>query len=72
MTFDEYQEHTNKTAVYPKEYGVVYTLIGLVNESGEAVGKLKKMIRGDFGKIDINNPPDEVKEILVDEIMDTV
>lgn len=50
MTFDEYQEFTRSTAVYPgsgQETGeaVVYTALGLTGEAGEAAEKIKKRIR---------------------------
>lgn len=47
MEYAEYKEKALTTAVYPKEYGKIYTILGLGNEIGEAGGKLKKMIRGD-------------------------
>lgn len=47
MNFEEYQFQAEKTAIYPKEKGLEYTILGLANEAGEVAGKLKKMIRGD-------------------------
>jgi NTP pyrophosphatase (non-canonical NTP hydrolase) len=54
MNFDEYQDKAIETAIYPKEIptklgGIVYTVLGLVNEAGEAAGKLKKIIRDHGG-----------------------
>ena len=43
--FDVFQEECKKTAIYPKSQGLVYTTLGLMNESGEVGGKVKKMIR---------------------------
>lgn len=48
MTFDEYQVQAKQTAVYPKTQGIQYTVIGLNDEAGELLGKLKKWMRGDY------------------------
>ena len=42
MTFNEYQSHAHKTAVY-KNY--LYPYLGLAEEAGEVCGKMKKHIR---------------------------
>lgn len=47
MKADEYQDWTNKTALYPKSSSLIYTTIGLANEAGEVLGQVKKMIRDD-------------------------
>ncbi len=47
ISFDYYQERTRETIVYPKEHAVAYTMLGLANEAGEALGKYKKVLRGD-------------------------
>jgi len=47
VTFKEYQEATEETAIYPKESGVVYTALGLNGEAGEVAEKVKKAIRED-------------------------
>lgn len=52
MDLNSYQQWTRTTAVYPgaNEHGfeeVNYLTLGLVSESGEVAGKLKKIIRGD-------------------------
>jgi NTP pyrophosphatase (non-canonical NTP hydrolase) len=49
MHMNDYQEETAKTAVYPKETALGYLTLGLVNESGEVAGKVKKFLRGDYG-----------------------
>jgi len=48
MKLDEYQERTRETAVYPEIYGLLYTTLGLNDESGEVAGAVKKHIRGDY------------------------
>ena len=45
MDLNEYQNRALKTAIYPSEMGLVYTVLGLVGESGEVAEKIKKMIR---------------------------
>lgn len=48
-----YQSWTEETAIYPDEFpafvdaGLVYTTMGLNDEAGEVLGKLKKAIRED-------------------------
>lgn len=49
MTLNEYQERADKTALYPRDgQGLpVYTALGLAEEAGEFVGKVKRGLRGD-------------------------
>lgn len=47
MTLDEYQQRAVRTAIYPSHVSILYPLIGLSNEAGEALGKMKKILRGD-------------------------
>ena len=50
MDFDEYQDKSSSTAVYPDiGHNFVYPTLGLADESGEVVGKIKKVIRDDGG-----------------------
>ncbi|MBP6925448.1 MAG: nucleoside triphosphate pyrophosphohydrolase family protein [Candidatus Pacebacteria bacterium] len=49
MTFDEYQKTAELTAKYPDKHKIIYAALGLGNESGEVLGKIKKWIRGDDG-----------------------
>ena len=43
MDFDEYQKEANKTAIYPVLGAkFVYPTLGLADEAGEVVGKIKK------------------------------
>ena len=51
MKFDEYQEATATTAVYPGQgsiTGLYYVGLGL-GEAGEVQGKIKKILRDDDG-----------------------
>ena len=47
MRAEDYQLWTDKTALYPRDAGIVYTTIGLANEAGECLGVVKKMMRDD-------------------------
>lgn len=45
MTFNEYQNEGHTYAVYPENYAIVYTALGLAGEAGEYAGKISKVIR---------------------------
>ncbi len=47
IDFDQYQQFTESTAIYPEEHGVTYCALGLNGESGEVAEKVKKAIRDD-------------------------
>lgn len=49
MEFDEYQEKTGETAVYPEEDVIDYLALGVAGEAGEIAEKIKKQRRGDRG-----------------------
>lgn len=49
MQANEYQAWTEKTAIYPKDEGIVYTALGLAGETGEVANVVKKIIRDDNG-----------------------
>jgi NTP pyrophosphatase (non-canonical NTP hydrolase) len=67
MKANEYQEWTEKTAIYPKNAGLAYTIIGLASEVGEIAGKYKKCIRDDGSIL-----TEERKEQLLDELGDVL
>ena len=47
--FNSYQRSAAKTAVYDDAYKVIYPTMGLANEAGEVVGKVKKVLRDKDG-----------------------
>lgn len=66
MQFNEYQDLTSQTAVYPKDnlkLSAAYCALGLANEAGEATGKIKKWIRGD-SELDVHALEKEIGDVL--------
>jgi NTP pyrophosphatase (non-canonical NTP hydrolase) len=63
---DMYQKSAKATAIYPRDYSIVYPAIGLAGEAGEVANKVKKLIR--------DNPDmtDDIKEKIGDEIGDVL
>lgn len=45
LTLNEYQEMALETAIYPKEFKVIYPALGITGEAGEVSDKIKKLIR---------------------------
>ena len=53
FSFNEYQESSQATAIYPEiGHCATYPILGLVNEAGEVAGTFKKVFRDKDGKID--------------------
>ena len=69
MNFKEYQKKALKTALFPKKYRIIYSAIGLGNEAGEVLGKVKKWLRGDDGKGSMSK---ERRLALKDELGDVL
>ncbi|PIP68887.1 hypothetical protein CO033_00905 [Candidatus Nomurabacteria bacterium CG_4_9_14_0_2_um_filter_32_10] len=69
MKLKEYQKKALITAFHPKKYKVIYPALGLGNESGEVMGKIKKWLRGDDGKGKMSK---ERKESLKEELGDVL
>lgn len=65
MKANEYQEWSEKTAIYPKDAGLAYVILGLMSEAGEVAGKYKKCIRDDNGILS-----EERKNQMIDETGD--
>jgi NTP pyrophosphatase (non-canonical NTP hydrolase) len=52
MNFQEYQEKSRKTAIYPNSgENFIYPTLGLAGEAGEVAEKIKKVIRDNDGKV---------------------
>ena len=68
LTLDEYQRGAKRTALYP-HLGAswVYPALGLANEAGEVLGKLKKVIRDQGGVI-----TEQARDALKDELGDVL
>ena len=49
MTFNEYQNEAAQTAVYSNNSKIIYPALGLSNEAGEVLGKIKKVLRDNNG-----------------------
>ena len=69
MELNEYQKKALTTALYPEKYKIIYPAMGLGNETGEVMGKVKKWLRGDDGKGAVS---DERKEMLKGELGDVL
>jgi NTP pyrophosphatase (non-canonical NTP hydrolase) len=52
MTFKEYQEKAVETAIYGAGNKIIYPALGLANEAGEVLGKIKKVLRDKEGNFD--------------------
>ena len=62
LTLNKYQEEAVDTAIYPHAAQITYPAMGLANEAGEVLGKVKKIIRdGTFNRDDI---VDELGDVL--------
>lgn len=64
MTFDEYQQKSRKTAVYPNAgNNFIYPTLGLAGEAGEVAEKIKKVLRDNNGVMDDARRDDIKKEL---------
>ena len=69
--FDEYQEFTNTTAVYPSADALAYTTCGLVGEACEFAAKVQKLVEKTYVDIQqkfINEKSDKVRDGLLTQI----
>lgn len=69
MEFNEYQKKALDTATYGDKYKIIYPAIGISNEAGEVLGKIKKWMRGDYGDGPIST---EHKKAISDELGDVL
>lgn len=64
MDFQEYQEKSRKTALYPNVgENFVYPTLGLAGEAGEVAEKIKKVIRDKASVVDDETRKDIQKEL---------
>jgi NTP pyrophosphatase (non-canonical NTP hydrolase) len=68
MTFKDYQDRAVETAIYGAGNAIIYPALGLANEAGEVLGKIKKVLRdkgGDFHHLDTRMAiADEIGDVL--------
>ena len=68
MTFNEYQNKSRETAIYPNAGdNFIYPTLGLAGEAGEISEKIKKVLRDSDGVV-----TDETKELLKKELGDVL
>lgn len=67
MDFKDYQEQAVKTAIYGAGHSVIYPALGLANEAGEVLGKIKKVLRDNNGVY-----TNDHKKAIGDEIGDVL
>ena len=63
LTINDYQDFAKTTAIYDSKYKIIYPLLGLINESGEVLGKLKKTMRDNSFVFDEEYTEKMVKEL---------
>ena len=63
MTLDEYQNHALETAIYPKQYKIIYPALGITGEAGECSDKVKKVIHDNNGEFTDDRKREIAKEI---------
>ena len=64
MNFEEYQQKSRETVIYPgKDNNFVYPTLGLTGESGEVAEKVKKVLRDDQGIINQEKKEEIGKEL---------
>lgn len=69
LSFAEYQAESRKTAIYKPmgTKGEMYPVLGLANEAGEVLGKIKKIYRdkdGEYSEEDLSAVGDELADVL--------
>jgi len=66
MNFNEYQQESRKTAIYPDlGKNFIYPALGLCGECGEIAEKIKKIMRDNSGIVSLESK-DEIKKELGD------
>ena len=64
MTLNDYQSVAMDTAVYPKEYKIIYPALGITGEAGECSDKVKKVIRDNHGEFCLLYTSDAADDLL--------
>jgi NTP pyrophosphatase (non-canonical NTP hydrolase) len=65
LPMNTYQDLAKQTAVYPDiGRNLIYTILGLVGESGELAEKMKKAIRDNGGNVDTETMVKELGDVL--------
>lgn len=64
-TLNDFQNECMRTAIYPIDRALEYTVLGLTSEAGEVAGKVKKIIRDKGGKLNV-----EDRQALAIELFD--
>jgi NTP pyrophosphatase (non-canonical NTP hydrolase) len=67
MTFNSYQTQAVETAIYGTGSTIIYPALGLANEAGEVLGKIKKVLRDKDGIF-----TGETNQAIGDEIGDVL
>lgn len=67
MTFKDYQDKAVETAIYGAGNKIIYPALGLANEAGEVLGKIKKVLRDKEGVF-----TEETNKAIGDEIGDVL
>ena len=63
MNFDEYQKEALETAIYGAGNKIIYPALGLANEAGEVLGKIKKVLRDNNGEFNEFTNKEIAKEL---------
>lgn len=67
LNFNSYQEKAVATAIYGVGSKIIYPALGLGNEAGEVLGKIKKVLRDNNGEFTKENSAiigDEIGDVL--------
>ena len=67
MEINDYQKEAVKTAIYGSGSTIIYPALGLANEAGEVLGKIKKVLRdanGEFNEANNKGIADEIGDTL--------
>lgn len=70
--FNEYQEDTRLTAIYPREKAFAYLTLGLSSEAGEVAGMYKKVVRDYSDVNDLHDMSEEWKKGFISELGDVL